>query len=199
MGRKLLKAMKVEVDKIRYSEIQKLVKAVLMKCNDYNATGAASSSGKYHPPQDLGDGGLVRHTKAVARNVERMLQCMPQYDADENWSVPYAAAILHDYCKYTEMNQKNSNENHPVLMSDLIGETYMKDESSYAAGTMTLVSRIQNCVSSHMSRWNKCWHVNGLEMPTPASPEQMILPYADMIGSAKWFRAEFDSDNNIID
>jgi hypothetical protein len=190
--------MKPEVDKIRYIEIQKFVKAILLKCDDTNATGSASSSGKYHPSHELGEGGLVRHAKSVARNVERMLQCMPQYDGDEEWSIVYGAAILHDFCKYKK-DQKFTQEDHPRLMADMIRDMAAHDERfGWAPGT-DYTDRMADCVASHMSRWNKLKYMKGDDLQTPRNPEQMILPYADMLASSKWFKAEFDSDNNIID
>lgn len=61
----------------------------------------ASSSGKYHPCFSQGEGGLVRHTRAVVMFLNELMQmssyaCMKQEYKD----YAFAAAIIHDTCKY---------------------------------------------------------------------------------------------------
>ena len=48
-------------------EVKRLVRIVLDKAPENFWTIAASSTGKYHPEYAAGEGGLIRHTKAVVR------------------------------------------------------------------------------------------------------------------------------------
>lgn len=58
---------KKELSLIKNENIRNFVKEFLNTVPDYFFTVAASSTGKYHPNYALGEGGLVRHTKAATR------------------------------------------------------------------------------------------------------------------------------------
>lgn len=61
----------------------------------------ASSSGKYHPQFSQGEGGLVRHTKAVVMFAEELLRMSSyMYMSEEHKDYVIMACILHDTCKY---------------------------------------------------------------------------------------------------
>lgn len=71
------------------------------KCGDWFWKSGASSSGKYHPQFTKGEGGLVRHTKAVAWVCEELLR-MSSYAYMKVEYKDYArvACLLHDTRKY---------------------------------------------------------------------------------------------------
>ena len=54
-----------EIGYIKNPLMQKIVIATLDAAPECIQVIPASSSGKYHPKADLGDGGLVRHIKTV--------------------------------------------------------------------------------------------------------------------------------------
>ena len=56
-----------EINMICNEDIKRLVRIVLDKAPEHFWTIPASSTGKYHPEYASGDGGLIRHTKAVVR------------------------------------------------------------------------------------------------------------------------------------
>ena len=61
----------------------------------------ASSSGKYHPQFSQGEGGLVRHTKAVVMFAEELLRMSSyMYMSEEHKDYVIMACIVHDTCKY---------------------------------------------------------------------------------------------------
>ena len=55
------------VDSIENEDLKELCVAILEDMPDYIWYVPGSSSGKYHPSTDLGEGGLMRHQIAVAR------------------------------------------------------------------------------------------------------------------------------------
>ena len=55
-----------EINDIQDENLRAFATELIANADDYFFTVPASSSGKYHPPFDLGDGGLVRHTRLVA-------------------------------------------------------------------------------------------------------------------------------------
>ena len=188
MGRRLITEMNPEVSELS-PEFQSFVNKVLQKCTDWNCKMPASSSGKYHPLSDLGDGGLIRHTKTVCRTLKTILSMWPQYDDKKEWSYPYAAAILHDFCKYTENEQEHSHQDHPLKMAQLIREMG-------ADATDIDVERLASNVASHMSRWTTDKKGNKIG-EFPQNMEQAFVAIADMISAQKYFVAFFEG-NNIV-
>lgn len=192
MGRRLVKAMEVETNKIKSPIIKKAIIRILNDCTDYNCDMGASSTGKYHPLADLGPGGLIRHVKFVCRNIETIMKMWPQYDG-EKWDIPYCSAILHDFCKYTEKNQTHSHLDHPLIMASKIRE-FKKDFPEIE----NQLEQIALNVASHMSRWNLDKKGNKIgELPT--TMEQAFVAIADMMASQKTSVAFYDKNNNILD
>ena len=67
---------------------------------DYFFHVAASSTGKYHPKYALGDGGLLRHTKAAVRIAHELLinPSITNFTDDEK-DLIIMALTLHDGLK----------------------------------------------------------------------------------------------------
>jgi len=193
MGRRLLKALSYELDKINNEELRRVVKDIIAKkCDDKNAEGPASSSGKYHPQFSLGKSGLIRHTKVVCLFTERILSMMPQYDDKEAWDIPYAAAILHDLKKFVK-DQEHTQSEHPLLMGNEIREFGV-----FFGGELKVkLDLIADIVDSHMSRWNT--DKTGKKLgETPTKFEHYIIAIADMISATRNIKIEFDGENNVV-
>lgn len=177
MGKLLLETFEKEISRVKTDKMRDFYKAILQKCDDLNATGSASSSGKYHPIQDLGKYGLYRHSITVAKFAEIMMRSIPLYDDDENWDIVYVAALLHDMCKYdSEVNGgKHTNDYHPVAMAKVIRDFNEElNDSSF--------ERVAKAIETHHSRWNalrKPWN-DISEMPEPEDLEQYILIFSDL-------------------
>ena len=91
-----------EIALIKNEDYQKFVRSYLDNyCPSYFWEIGASSSGKYHPQFSQGEGGLVRHTKAVVMFAEELLRMSSyMYMSDEHKDFVIMACILHDTCKY---------------------------------------------------------------------------------------------------
>jgi len=198
MGRRLLKVFEPELAKIKSEEMRALTKKILVDdCTDYILKCSTASSGKYHPDWSNGEGGLIRHTKAVCKATETILKQMPKYDG-EDWDVPYIAAILHDMAKYTENNQQWSHQDHPIRMADKVRQHIVYYNTPLA---LTEVDkrwcRVVDCIECHMSRWFK--DNKGQRLGTlPSSHESWIVAHADMIMAQKFITVQFDENNNVI-
>jgi len=199
MGRKLLKIFDNEIKKINDESLKRAVKDILILCDDKNAVGAASSSGKYHPQFSLGEGGLIRHTKAVCLFVERILSMMPQYDNKEAWDIPYCAAILHDMCKYIK-GQEYTEMQHPLIMGKMIRE-YAKEKfanfDNLIEGDYTKMLLVADAVECHMSRWHTDKKTGKPLGIPPTKMEHYIVAIADMISATRNIKIDFDENNNI--
>jgi len=188
MGRRILNCFKTEIEKIKTEYLRIDCKALLMECSDYICDAPASSSGKYHPPWSNGVGGLLRHTRAVCKLTELMLQQDPKYDNDIEWDIIYIGALLHDMKKYTEKDQKYIHNEHAIMMGDAIRSKFA--DSIY----WPLIADI---VDTHMSRWHT--DKNGKELgKPPTKPEHYIVAYADYLCAKKVITIKFDDLNQII-
>lgn len=176
MGKKLLETFEKEIKKVKTEKMRKFYKDILEKCDDLNATGPASSSGKYHPIQDLGKYGLYRHSVTVARFAEIMMRSIPTYDNDEDWDIVYISALLHDMAKFDSNVDDGSHtvDWHPVSMAKLIRDFNTENDASF--------ERVAHNIESHHSRWGdlrEAW--NGIiMMPQPESLEQYIIVFSDL-------------------
>lgn len=165
-----------ELSYIADPEIKEFCTQLLAEADDYFFTVPASSSGKYHPSFALGNGGLVRHTKAVAYFVNEIIRpelefgTITRRDAD----LLITAAIAHDIKKQGDGLEGHTVREHPLLASNYIKRIY--NEYEWDTITPKDVVFMRNVVESHMGPWQE---------PKPSTRVQLILFYADFIASRK--------------
>ena len=117
---------------------------------DYFWKDGASSSGKYHPAFSQGEGGLVRHTKAVVMFAEELLRMSSYaYMKDEYKDYTIAACILHDTCKYgmeeyDKTEYKNHARNAAKAFKDFCEQVMDYQPSEY----------LLDAIRSHMGQWS---------------------------------------------
>ena len=141
-----------EIAHIKNESYQGFVRAALDQAPEYFWECGASSSGKYHPYFSQGEGGLVRHTKAVVRFCDELLRMSSYaYMKDEYKDFAIMACILHDVCKYgygPEMN-KDDYKNHGANAADFVNRVWkMYYGNSFEAPFLLL-----NAIRSHMGQW----------------------------------------------
>ena len=117
---------------------------------DYFWTDGASSSGKYHPQFAQGEGGLVRHTKAVVMFAEELLRMSSYaYMREEYKDYVIAACILHDTAKYgIREYDKKEYKNHARNAAEAF-RSYCWVNIPYAPSEFLL-----NAIASHMGQWS---------------------------------------------
>ena len=109
----------------------------------------ASSSGKYHPCFSQGQGGLVRHTKAVVMFLTELLKLSSySFMKDEYKDYAYAAAIIHDTAKYgmTDEMDKSAYSAHDKNAAQMF-EDFCR-ENEYQVHPFLL-----GAVRAHMGQW----------------------------------------------
>jgi len=162
---------------------------------DYFFTVAASSSGKYHPPYALGNGGLLRHTQAAVRLANTLLTTRTfgdQYTIGQKDAIK-VALILHDGLKHGDPMQKHTVKNHPMLIRGYIERKLMEDGFSEASPCpLTMVQReaIYSLIESHMGQWNSA---DGEKMPKPVTDAQKFIHLCDYLASRKSLDFNFDA------
>lgn len=148
---KNIKHFERELNLIINEDLRMAVKSYMEEATpDYFWTDGASSSGKYHPKFSQGDGGLVRHTKAVVMFAEELLRMSSYaYMKEEYKDYVIAACILHDTAKYGihEYN-KNEYKNHASNASKAFAE-YAEQVMDYKPSEFLL-----NAIVAHMGQWS---------------------------------------------
>lgn len=111
----------------------------------------ASSSGKYHPQFSQGEGGLVRHTKAVVMFAEELLRMSSyMYMSDEHKDYVIMACIVHDTCKYgSEDFDKEEYKDHAVNASVNVNGAWF-DYFGENASEFFL-----SAIRCHMGQWSE--------------------------------------------
>ena len=117
---------------------------------DYFFEIPASSTGKYHPDYATGEGGLVRHTKAVVRIAHELLEndSIGSIFTDNQKDLIIFTLVLHDGLKSGLIKEKYTRFDHPLLISK-----YIKDNKDKLTLTDEEIDFICNAVEAHMGQW----------------------------------------------
>lgn len=156
----------------------------------------ASTSGRYHPDYALGEGGLVRHTKASVKIAISLfpLYNFTQYEKD----VIISSLLLHDTFKCgTQLDyedEQHTRFEHPILASDTfyvvsfdIISTILQQKTSPIL--FPWVNEICSCISSHMGQW--CENENSsFILPTPKTELEKFVHLCDYLASRKFLEVK---------
>lgn len=143
----------------------------------------ASSTGKYHPRYALGDLGLARHTCALVRFLNHILNidCYKNDFTSRERDLLRVAGIMHDSRKSGDDEDYARNKftrfEHPLLAANeirtIIG--FIPEEE---------VEFVANAIESHMGQWNTDKRSKTV-LPLPENKYQKILHLADYLASRK--------------
>ena len=160
-----------EVNKITNDKLRKACINMVDDIHDYFWNVPASSSGKYHPQCDLGDGGLVRHSIMVCHvgldllNAEIFVR-----DTNKNKNKVRIACLFHDILK----QGTNEGHGHTVFEHPIYATNFIRKHLSNVLDDKSL-NDICNAVSSHMGKWNTSKY-SRMTLPTPKTNfEKLIL------------------------
>lgn len=122
MGEKLVATFQRELAKIKDIEIREGVEALLLGGHDEFLQWPASSSGKYHPPDEIGPMGMVIHVKrcvALAPDIARMYG-LDAYGQD----ILIAASLVHDLYKQGKDGKAGHTvKDHMLIIHEVINMT----------------------------------------------------------------------------
>ena len=173
-----------ELSEIKDENLKKFLTIILEGTGDWFYHDPASTSGRYHPKYALGDGGLMRHTRAVAYWTKELYRT-ELFDVNERQGeLLYVAAILHDIRKHTTTGgyiQKHARAAYDLILATQAEhpELLSKEEAQYMA----------DAVSTHMGVWGV---KDGERKPT--SDAEKLLHIADYNASRKEIIMEFPSE-----
>lgn len=147
-----------------------------------NFSKPSSSTMKYHPQFANSKNGLVKHTRAVVKLALTLLDSRPDI-AEKYRDHIIAACILHDMCKY-EYGNKFTVINHAEVMSELFKET-----SKLPQEDRDIIVKLIRYHQGYFDQENditsyiKYIYNNGQSLGEAC----LIVHYADMIASRKWY------------
>lgn len=157
----------------------------------YFFTVPASSTGKYHPNYALGDGGLARHTVALCRILNHILnvECFGtrMYSSRER-DLMRVAGIMHDSRKSGSQEDYEKNKytkhEHPILAAEEVRlmQGFIPPEE---------VELVAGIIETHMGQWNTTPRSN-VVLPKPEDKYQRLLHLADYLASRKDIEISFD-------
>ena len=121
-------------------------------CPSYFWEIGASASGKFHPTFSQGEGGLVRHTKAVILFAEELLRMSSYaYMRDEFKDYVILACLFHDTCKYGA-NQQDATayRDHAMNAAALVASAWQ----AYFGDEWVFPQYLGDAILSHMGQWS---------------------------------------------
>lgn len=186
---------KEEINYIKDSSLRGDLKILIGLLPDYFFEVPASSTGKYHPAFSLGDGGLVRHTKAAVRIAYELLNNntvgakFSLHDKD----LILIALTLHDGVKSGIEHSKYTRFDHPLLASKLIMEN--KGKVSMEVDDLR---KVCSMIESHMGEWTYDNYQKKEVLPKPKTAEQRFVHMCDFLASRKFLDIKF-LDNHIVE
>lgn len=172
-----------ELTQINSIFIKSFVRAMLEKVPEYFYVIPASSTGKYHPEFALGNGGLVRHTKAALRIAITFFEnpILSPFNRDEK-DIILASIMLHDTVKHGLIKQEYTVHEHPLLVEKLWTSDMIP---TMAPEQAKIVNQIFSCIRSHMGPWTTS-NYSHYELPKPEDKLERFVHMCDYISSKKW-------------
>ena len=182
---------------IAYMEIENIrdfFKKAITLVPNYFFEVPAASSGKFHSVLECGFGGLVYHTRSVAK-VANYLVNLQQYKSKLNEverDCVICAALLHDCLKHDWENKTGfSVHQHPVLASEFV----KTDERLDGIVSDEIRNMIGDAVASHSGEWTTSKR-SKIILPSPQTLVQELVHLSDYIASRSDIHILFEGEDN---
>jgi len=182
-----IEAFKLELSLIKDERVKEFAEKAVATMPDYFFVMPASTTGKYHPSYALGDGGLLRHTRAAVL-IATDLFTLDDYNFEGNIKdLIIAALIIHDGWKKGNGLTQWTVDVHPEFaVKEVKGNTEL-----YAKLTSDEIDTVLSCIHSHMGQWSK--DRSGREiLPKPKTKYEKFVHLVDYLASRKRLEVNFD-------
>lgn len=214
---------RVELGYISDPMLRQFTEHMLRTIPEYFYRIPASSSGKYHPTYGLGEGGLVRHTKAAVRIFHELCEAgIDEWymNRDSNSADVFSkekfddeiivALLLHDSCKMgageidadelradREMAATTGEyKYHTIHEHPLVAAGKIIQEAKWLNyPDLEQIKRITDMISSHMGKWNMSRY-SSVMLPTPDQGTwgNKLVHLCDYLASRKCLEFNFDAN-----
>jgi hypothetical protein len=181
-----------ELALIKNENVRKFTEAALKVLPEYFWQVPASSSGKYHPQFDAGEGGLVRHTRATIAMLVQMFRnrnVFPIEGGEQAYAI--SALILHDGCKNGLGQEANNTiSEHPACVVSFLSD---KHPEVVAILSGEQQKAITGAILSHMGQWNTDHNTKAVILPEPETNLQKLVALCDYIVSRRFVEVNFEA------
>ena len=184
------------LDELSYIKNEEYSDALLNIINmipDYWFHEAASSTGKYHPEYALGEGGLLRHSKAAMRIGYELLSDKVIGDkyTDREKDLMLMSLLIHDGLKLGNPKERYTRFDHPILMGQFIIDN--KDEIGLNKKDAEFMNDV---IKTHMGPWITDYQGNEV-LEIPKTKYQSFVHMCDFLASRKCILVPFDEEDKI--
>ena len=184
------------LDELSYIKNEEYSDALLNMINmipDYWFHEAASSTGKYHPEYALGEGGLLRHSKAAMRIGYELLSDKVIGDkyTDREKDLMLMSLLIHDGLKLGNPKERYTRFDHPILMGQFIIDH--KDEIGLNKKDAEFMNDV---IKTHMGPWITDYQGNEV-LEIPKTKYQSFVHMCDFLASRKCILVPFDEEDKI--
>jgi hypothetical protein len=183
-----------EIAYINTDGVKDFFKSAITLVPDYFFEVPAASSGKFHSVLECGFGGLVYHTRSVAK-VANYLVNLQQYKSklsDIERDCVICAALLHDCLKHDWENKTGfSVHQHPALAAEFIkSDDRLNDIIDDEIRTV-----IGDAAASHSGEWTTSTR-SKIVLPSPQTLVQELVHLSDYIASRSDIHILFEGEDN---
>lgn len=187
------KIIEYELNYLKIPKIKNACLEVIKLLPDYFFVVPASSTGKYHPDYALGDGGLLRHSKAAIRIGYELLSDPSIGDkyTEKEKDLMLMALLIHDGLKSGLKQEKYTRFDHPLLMAD-----FLMDNEEVLGLEVEEIEFLGDVIKTHMGPWTKDYNGNEV-LEKPKTKYQNFVHMCDFLASRKCILVPFDDNNNI--
>ncbi len=182
-----------ELEYINDELYKKVLLNIINMLPEYWLHEAASSTGKYHPEYALGEGGLLRHSKAAMRIGYELLNnpCIGDKYTSREKDLMLMSLLVHDGLKLGDPQERYTRFDHPILMANFIVDKYKElDLSKEDAKFMGEV------IKTHMGPWTTDYNGNEI-LEKPKTKYQNFVHMCDYLASRKCLLVPFDKNSKI--
>lgn len=182
-----------ELELINDESLSESLLKIIEKLPEYWFTEPASSTGKYHPEYALGNGGLLRHSKAAMRIGYELLNdpCIGDKYTSREKDLMLMSLLVHDGLKLGLPQEKYTRFDHPILMGKFILDNYKEFDI-----TKEDAEFMNDVIKTHMGPWTTDYDGNEV-LEKPKNKYQNFVHMCDYLASRKCILVPFDEDNNI--
>jgi hypothetical protein len=174
-----LEILQSELEQIVDAKVRAFTLHVLTNAPLYFWEVPSSSTGKYHPVQSQGTGGLVRHSQMVVYFATKLCDVYQVEGVTKDCVL--SACLLHDLLKYGLPKKEFTTKKHDyegALFVNQLGTDFGLDRRS-----LTLIC---DCIAWHMGRWTvMTGRTRTRVFPTDYTPPLLVVHLADVMAAQK--------------
>lgn len=158
---------------IKDAKIRNFTKEVLDNAPEGFWTTPCSGTGKYHPLENQGETGLIRHLIKCVITAKDLCRYFSLSEKDSD--IVLAATILHDIKKNGEPWGQSTDMEHGLIGSKFLDKFQLREPEK---------TEIKNCVRFHLGRFTRTLEdVGRASNPTQ---KEMIVQITDLFCSRKY-------------